>query len=841
MSLASDLLDPGAPAPAATPAAPAASLATAPAASPSADAGPSVAAILAELARRPGVDTAPVERAFELARRCHAGQMRKSGEPYLMHPLRVAETITRIGLDVNSVVAGLLHDAVEDSDLSIFDLTEGFGSEVASLVDGVTKLGKVPYLSRQEQQAESFRKMLLAMSQDIRVLLVKLADRLDNMRTLEHMPLDKQLRIARETMEIYAPLANRLGIQWLHAELQDLSFRYLEPAIYRDVAARIAAMHTADPDYVERGLGQLRAAFTPTAADPESPPEPGNPIIGITGVNGEDVQWSDDRFGPVELRATLRTPYQAYKLAEDADLEVDKVSSLVSFQIITRDRASCYTALGVLHGSFTPVPGRFRDYIALPRPNRYQALHTAVVRGVRLELQIRSQVMDAVAERGIVAEWQRSGGKDGGWQRLTWLQGLMDWLGEVQDPHEFIEAVKADLFADEVYVFTPEGDIHTFPRGATPIDFAFAIHTNIGVHCSGARVNGHLVPLRYQLRQGDTIEILTNPAPCVRKEWLKMCHTSRAQTRIKQWLRQEERLRLRALGRSLVEQELSGRGRTLAEFEEIGLVARRAAEFDLGKDLRDVPGADGLYEAVGSGQLASLRVADALAPRDLGRESGEDDNLIRRMFRRMSGSKIGGKIGEGISGSLAGNFAGFGRGSKSTARGERPEPGEGAPGSPMMITRERTEGAGSGVPMIQLAPCCSPVPGDPLLGYFAPGKGIIAHVETCPQALDRVEERRVYLAWQPELELDGAQVVEVRTANAVGLLAEMSRAFSHHGINIKQANCRTYDSGQRAINTFHTSVKTLAQLSSLMRTLKGIPGVLGVERVFSRSAAGLSD
>jgi guanosine-3',5'-bis(diphosphate) 3'-pyrophosphohydrolase len=792
------------------------------------DTGPSVAGILAELARRPGVDTAPVERAFELARRCHAGQIRKSGEPYLMHPLRVAETITRIGLDVNSVVAGLLHDAVEDSDLSIFDLTEGFGSEVASLVDGVTKLGKVPYLSRQEQQAESFRKMLLAMSQDIRVLLVKLADRLDNMRTLEHMPLDKQLRIARETMEIYAPLANRLGIQWLHAELQDLSFRYLEPAIYRDVATRIEALHVADPDYVERGLSQLRVAFTPGLQHPEPSLAP----------DGEQVQWSDERFGQVELRATLRTPYQAYKLAEDADLEVDKVSSLVSFQIITRDRASCYTALGVLHGSFTPVPGRFRDYVALPRPNRYQALHTAVVRGVRLELQIRSQVMDAVAERGIVAEWQRGG--DGGWQRLTWLQGLMDWQGEVQDPHEFIEAVKADLFADEVYVFTPEGDIHTFPRGATPIDFAFAIHTNIGVHCSGARVNGHLVPLRYQLRQGDTIEILTNPAPCVRKEWLKMCHTSRAQTRIKQWLRQEERLRLRALGRSLVEQELAGRGRTLTEFEELGLVARRAAEFDLGKDLRDVPGADGLYEAVGSGQLASVRVADALAPpRELGREAGDDGNLIRRMFRRMSGSKIG-KIGGSLGGGLGnGLTGGFGRG-KTGGRGERPEPGEGAPGSPMLITRERSE-SGSGAPMIQLAPCCSPVPGDPLIGYFAPGKGIIAHVETCPQALERVEERRVYLAWQPELELDGAQIVEVRTANAVGLLAEMSRAFSHHGINIKQANCRTYDNGQRAINTFHTSVKTLAQLSSLMRTLRGIPGVLGVERVFSRNIAASGD
>jgi guanosine-3',5'-bis(diphosphate) 3'-pyrophosphohydrolase len=762
-------------------------------------------AILAELAARPGADATPVERAFALASKCHAGQLRKSGEPYLMHPLRVAEMITRIGLDISSVVAALLHDAVEDSELTVFDLTENFGSEVASLVDGVTKLGKVPYLSRQEQQAESFRKMLLAMSQDIRVLLVKLADRLDNMRTLEHMPLDKQLRIARETMEIYAPLASRLGIQWIHAELQDLSFRYLEPEIYRSVRARVDALLAADPEFVERGLGQLGAALSSSNKPPPATEEV------------DRVYWSNEQFGAARLRATMRTPYQIYKLSEDQEVEIDKVGGLVIFHCITRDRTSCYNAFGALHGSFTPVPGRFRDYIALPRPNRYQALHTAVInrQGERLELQIRSQAMDAVAERGIVAEWQRAaaGGASGSWQGLEWLHSLMDWQGDISDPHEFIEAVKADLFADEVYVFTPEGDIHTFPKGATPIDFAFAIHTDVGMHCSGARVNGHLVPLRYQLRQGDTLEILTNPSPCVRKEWLKMCQTSRARARIKQVLRQEERLRVRSLGRSLIEQELANRGRTLVEFEELGLVARRAAEFDLGKDLRDVPGAEGLYEAVGSGVLAPVRVAEALAPAP----QGEDDGLIRRMFRRMSGGrKVGGvKLGRPGKG--------------------RTQPGEGAPGSPLLVTRERTESTGASPPMIQLAPCCSPTPGDPLLGYFSPNRGIIAHVESCPEALERVEERRVYLAWEPGLELDCAAVVEVRTANTVGLLAEMSRAFSAHGINIKQANCRTFDNGQRAINTFHTQVRSLAQLTTVMRALRAIPGVLAVERVFSRA------
>ena len=768
-----------------------------------------VTAMVHQLSQRPGADPSPVLRAFALASKCHAGQIRKSGEPYLMHPLRVAETITRIGLDVSSVVAGLLHDAVEDSELTVVDLTESFGPEVAGLVDGVTKLGKVPYLSRQEQQAESFRKMLLAMSQDIRVLLVKLADRLDNMRTLEHMPLDKQLRIARETMEIYAPLASRLGIQWLHAELQDLSFRYLEPEIYRSVRARVDALLAADPEFVPRGQAQLQAVLSGSGAE-----------------DGDKVFWSDERFGAAQVHATMRTPYQIYKLSEDQEVEIDKVGGLVIFHCITRDRTSCYNAFGVLHGSFTPVPGRFRDYIALPRPNKYQALHTAVInrQGERFELQIRSAAMDAVADRGIVAEWQRSEGagasttstvSTGTWQRLAWLQGLMDWQSDVQDPHEFIEAVKADLFADEVYVFTPEGDIHTFPKGATPIDFAFAIHTDVGVHCSGARVNGHLVPLRYQLRQGDTLEILTNPNPCVRKEWLKMCQTSRARARIKGVLRLEERVRVRSLGRSLIEQELAGRGRTLAEFEELGLVARRAAEFDLGKELREMPGTDGLYEAVGSGQLAPGRVAEALAPAP----QGEDDSIIKRMFRRMSGSsrKVGFKLG-----------------GRSTGK-SKTQPGEGAPGTPLLISRERTESTGAGPPMIQLAPCCSPTPGDPLLGYFSPNKGIVAHVESCPEALERIEERRVYLAWEPGLELDCPAVVEVRTANTVGLLAEMSRAFSGHGINIKQANCRTFDNGQRAINTFHTQVRSLTQLTTLMRNLRSIPGVLAVERVFSRA------
>ena len=736
-------------------------------------------------------DLGAVERAYVVATKAHAEQRRKSGEPYLVHPVRVARTIAQLGMDAASVVAGLLHDAVEDSELTAYEIGEEFGRTVATIVDGVTKLGKVPYLSRQEQQAESFRKMLLAMSQDIRVLLVKLIDRLDNMRTLQHMSRDKQERISRETMQIYAPLAGRLGIEWVRRELQDLSFRYLEPTVYGGIEQDIARLLDDRPELIDDTVRELRAAF-------ESQPE--------TSDLDERRPWPVEQLGLVDVRATLRPPFRVHRRLESAGRSIDQLADVVTFQVVTRDRASCYAALGQLHAHFQPVPGRFRDYVALPRPNRYQALHTSVIdrHGNRLELQIRSERMDAVAERGIVADWER--GDSIGLQaigglrtpgaearRLAWLGHLMDWQEDVTDPSEFIEAVKADLFADEVYVFTPRGDIHTFPKGATPIDFSFAIHTDVGMHCSGARVNGHVVPLRYRLRQGDTVEILTNPDVGPREEWLKMCVSSRARARIKQYLRQRERERLRVLGRSLLEQEVASRGQSLAELEERGEVAALGEPLGLGKERG---GAEGVYEAIGAGQLGAAMVGDRLQP------SHNDDGLISRVLRRM---------------------AGRGKGAAHLPHG----------GAPLVVTRERVVGPDA---MIQLASCCSPVPGDPLCGFFEAGRGIEAHVQGCPEALARVSDQRVPLAWDEALELPCPVTLEVRTGNAVGLLAEMSRAFSHHGVNIKQANCRATGDGDRAINTFHATVDGLAQLDALIAALKGIAGVTAVERVFTQGS-----
>ncbi|MEM9462644.1 MAG: HD domain-containing protein [Myxococcota bacterium] len=772
--------------------------------------------LLTELRRQQShPDESLVTRAFEAAQRAHATQRRRSGEPYLVHPVRVAHSIAQLGLDSPSVAAGLLHDSVEDSEITVFELTEQFGREVATIVDGVTKLGKVPYLSRATQQAESFRKMLLAMSRDIRVLIVKLLDRLDNMRTLEHMASDKQERISRETMQIYAPLANRLGLEGVRRELQDLSFRYLEPVSFETVRHDIDEVLARHPGQPDDALAALRRAFE------GGPARTGRPA-GAPEPEGERMAWPTTG-GEVDVRATLRTPYRVHRRREATGRKLE-LSDVVTFQVITRDRAACYAALGLLHAHFQPVPGRFRDYIALPRPNHYRGLHTSLVaaQGGRLELQIRSRAMDDVAQRGIAAAWKDGSHPGGEAERLAWLRGLMDWQQDVSDPNEFIAAVKADLFADEIYAFTPEGDVHTFPKGATPIDFAFLIHTDVGMHCSGARVNGQAVPLRYHLRQGDTVEIITNPNHGPRPEWMSMCVTSRAKARIRQHLRHQERLHLREVGRSLVQQVLGTHGLSLTDYEARGWVEEQAESLGLPQNSRDI---DGVYAAVGAGQVDAEVLAQALAARD-GRSArpsvsvADDGNLLSRMFRRMARAGTGPWVGGGVGG----------RDSKvGTVLGATPT-------APIEVTRDRVTSPGGGRAMIELAPCCSPVPGDALVGVFEPGRGITAHVEGCPDVLEQVTERRVYLIWEEGLTLERPVTIEVRTSNMVGLLAEMSRAFSANDVNIKQANCRSYAEGARAINTFAASVHSRRQLEALLHTLKGIPGVLGVERVFTHGS-----
>ena len=732
----------------------------------------------------PETDCAVVREAYRIAESCHRSQVRKSGEPYLVHPLRVAETIAGLGLDPTTVAAALLHDTVEDSDLTVFDLSERLGREVAALVDGVTKIGKIPYLSRKEHQAESFRKMLLAMSHDIRVLVVKLADRLDNIRTLEHMPPEKRDRISRETMDIYAPLAHRLGLEDLRLELEDFSLRWLQPSAWQAKRNLIAQFEADLPARIARALGAVSAVF-------EAKAEP-----------GQGMRWDVARFGPVEFFATRRWPCQLHRMMQATGHRVERPEDLFTIQVVTADAVACYVALGILHAALKPVPGRFRDYVALPRPNGYRALHTALVddQGVRFEVQILSSHMDRVARFGILADAAAGGLAD---RARAWLAGIVDWQAAVEDPSEFIETVKADLFADEVYVFSPQGDIYTFPKGATPIDFAFAIHTDVGLHCSGARVNGQVVPLRYRLHQGDTVEIITEPSATPRPEWLKICATARARTRIKQFLRHRERTRRRSLGQDLLAQELSAEGQDLGAVIDDGRLLAGARRLGLSsQDPEDV------FEAVGAGRVAAVDLVRAIVPR-----AQAADNLLMRMFRRVTGRAAGE------------------RGPRVVLRDVD---------KPLVVDAAALSGRGTQGPTMTLAPCCAPVPGDPVVGLFSQNLGVVVHLRECPAALDNIDAQPIRLTWADGFELERAVTVEVRTENRVGLLAEMSRVFSRHQVNIKQANCRTLGDAAEdtAINTFHATVRSARQLRDLLLDLKAIPGVEDAERVVQPGASG---
>ncbi len=752
-----------------------------------------------------------VEGAFEIAAVAHAGQGRKSGEPYLMHPLRVAQGLADLGLGAETIAAGLLHDSVEDSELTVFEVSERFGRDVANIVDGVTKLGKVPYLSRKEQQAESFRKMLLAMSQDIRVLVVKLHDRLDNMRTLEHMPADKRERIARETFDIYGPLAGRLGLEPLQRELMDLGFRYLEPVVYEQMRARMDELTRAHPDFSGQQLERLRWAFRAPPAGSELEP------------------WDEASLGAVEFRALNRSVYEVYldaqraraagnkrranaensalELSPAGETELEQVSDLFVYNIVVPTRATCYLALGQTHAAFQPVPGGFRDQIALARGHRQQCLITTLVdrSGARLELQIRSETMDLRTQRGILLDLDPVDGRAHR-RHLAWLDEIMDWQEEVSDPNEFIEAVRADLFADEVHVFTPEGDVRSFPKGSTPIDFAFSIHTDVGVHCAGARINGQVVPLRYRMRNGDTVEILTNPNVEPRREWLGFCKSSRARAKIKQHLRHREKSRNVGSGRSLLEQRLARRGLTLAHIERAVDLAEQLEALGVARER----GAEGIYEDVGSGRITPEQVVWLFDPSSRTEDAAGSGSRFVRMLKRVAG-----RLGpEPRMSSLPG----------ASAKGDA--------SAPIELDKETLGIGAGGDGFVQLAPCCEPVIGDALAGYFVPGAGIVAHAQACPRALDHVEERRVYLRWAKDLELERPATLEVRSANAVGLLAKMSRAFSRVGVDIKQANCRALDDARRALNTFHVTVRNLSQLDDVIAELRQIRGVIGVERTF---------
>src|SRR5262245_59575986 len=711
--------------------------------------------ILSEVASyHPSADLQLVRRAYQFDAVAQAGKTRKSGDPYVTHPLSVSEIICELKLDISSVCAGLLHDCVEDTTATVDQLTTIFGKEIAFLVDGVTKLGKLPYSTREEQQAENFRKMLLAMARDIRVILVKLCDRLDNMRSLNHLPPEKQERIAAETMQIYAPLANRLGIQWVKVELEDLAFKYSYPGEYEQLAADVAKTRAERLEY-------------------------------IAAVEKLIQKELSEHGVPCEVMGRAKHLWSIYQKMKRTQRPFEEIHDAIGFRIITDTQMHCYTALGVAHQTWTPIPGRFKDYIALPKPNLYQSLHTAVIgpRGERIEIQIRTREMNLVAEHGIAAHWKYKEGTSSSAteddKKFAWLRQLMEAQKELRDPTEFLESVKIDLFGDEVYVFTPGGDVKALPKGSVPNDFAYAVHSSIGDHCSGARVNGMIVPLRYQLRNGDTIEIITSPNQKPNKDWLKLVKTARARTKIRYLLRQEQREKAVALGTDLIDKALRKHDTTLSRAEK---QLKHAAQ-----ELK-CQTVDELIVQVGYGKITVQQVLEKALPNLAKKGDGElapkAESMLKTLLRKVT-------------------------------------------------RRTATSGikvAGEEDILVRFAKCCSPLPGDPIVGFITRGRGVTVHRRDCDKGLDLDPERRIDVEWDGHSKTQHEVAIQVLCANKPGLLANISQSFTDQGVNISQAHCRATEDG-RAVNTFHASVRDLDQLKQVIRSLSRIKGVFSVDRV----------
>jgi GTP diphosphokinase / guanosine-3',5'-bis(diphosphate) 3'-diphosphatase len=708
-------------------------------------------------AYQPTADANLIKRAFDYSFKMHEGQTRKSGDPYIVHPVRVAGIITELRLDTASVCAGLLHDVVEDTLASSKDLEKQFGAEIATLVDGVTKLSKINFTSKEDRQAENFRKMVVAMARDIRVLLVKLCDRVDNMRTLEHVSHEAQERIALETMEIYAPLANRLGMQSFKSELEDLSFKYLEPVAYGELAAAVSKNKRERDKYIFEVCKTLssRLAEQGFAAD----------------VTGRAKHY-----------------YSIWRKMTAQECTLEQIHDTIAFRVVVESVSDCYAALGVIHSKWTPVPGRFKDYVALPKPNMYQSLHTTVIGPgrERIEIQIRTHEMHRVAERGIAAHWKYKDRQGGGIaesdaQKFGWLRQLLEWQREVKDPAEFLESVKVDLFQDEVYVFTPKGDVRVFPRGATPIDFAFSIHSQLGEHISGARINGKIESLRYKLRNGDVVDIITAPNQQPSKDWLDFVGTTRARSKIRNYLRLEQREKSLRLGRELLERDLHKGGVSLNKLLKNDNELRRVL------DTLKVTSQEELLIGVGYGKIHPEDVLAIVAPADEdGRDSKPPDDLRE------------------------GRVLGLVR---------------------KIIKRDDNAIRLNGIDdvLVRYAKCCNPLPGDDILGFITRGRGVTIHRRGCPKAFDTDPERRVEISWDSKAKINRNVQVRVVTDNRRGILANIGQTFSGLGINITEANCRAEDDG-RAVNVFTFVCEDLTQLKGVTRALQKVQGVVAVER-----------
>lgn len=714
----------------------------------------------------PDADTGLLEKAYVYSAKVHAGQKRLSGEPYLSHPLEVGHILAQMKLDTASIAAGLLHDTIEDTLTTMEDLKDMFGEDVALIVDGVTKLSKIHFETKLQKQAENIRKMILAMSRDIRVILVKLADRLHNMRTLEHQKPEKQILIARETMDIYAPLASRLGIDWIKRELEDLSFMYLYPVEYRELK-----------ETIEQKLGQKKTYL--------------EEIKDFLARKMGEYGFSCKVLGrPKHL-------YSIFRKMQQRQLPLDQIYDLIAFRIILKNTKECYEALGIVHSLWKPIPGRFKDYISLPKANGYQSLHTTVIGpdGDRMEIQIRTEEMDLVAREGIAAHWLYKEGNIVTKEKqkaFGWLEQLMEWQQELHDPKEFMESVKMDLFPNAIWVFTPKGDVKELPKGATPVDFAYAIHTDIGHHCAGARVNGQLVPLKHELQNGDIIDIITSPHHKPSRDWLKFVKTSKAVTRIHNWLKQEEKEKSIAIGKEICSKEFRKHRLDIND-----VLKRQWDELSKAFSSVSVKTPEDLFMAIGTGKLSAAQVVKKLL------KEGSTDSREQTAAATTDLQDTGHEGVEGLVSAKA--------------------------------TKEKATNAviidGVDDVMTHLGRCCNPLPNDEIIGYITRGRGLTIHRTTCPNVRNMDPDRKIDVSWSSvknKAQKYPARIIVV-TRDKQGMLATISNAISATNTNILDGRVTT-NPDQTAVFHFLLEITDNSHLQNLFAAIKKCDGVIRVMR-----------
>jgi guanosine-3',5'-bis(diphosphate) 3'-pyrophosphohydrolase len=701
---------------------------------------------------RPGDDLELLRRAYDFAAEQHKTQTRLSGEPFLSHPVEVAHLLADMKLDVTSLCAALLHDVVEDTKIPLTTISEQFGGDVARLVEGATKISRLDMLAPEARQAENVRKMLLAMVNDVRVVVIKLADRLHNMRTLEYLDPERQQRIARETLDIYAPVANRLGMGLIRGELEDLSFRYLDPDAFYELQKKLANKQKVFDKFLQEVQGSIRDKMVET------------------GI-------------PAEVQARVKRVYSLHLKSQKQQRTLDQVFDLLAVRVITDSVKNCYATLGVIHQIWPPVPGRFKDYIAMPRPNLYQSLHTTVIHGGQaFEVQIRTQDMHRIAEQGVAAHWKY---KDGRTEvssvddkRIVWMRQLIEWVQEMQEPSEFLSTLRVDLYPEEVYTFTPKGRVVVLPRGATSIDFAYAVHTEVGHQCTGAKVNGAIVPLRHAVANGDVVEIITQKGHEPSRDWLSFVHTSRARSKIRQWINLHERDQAKDVGKRLLEKEARQAGITLKKIAAEDW-QRVASEYGCGR-------IDDLYADLGYGKWSARQVLAKASGEPLSEPSEDKQPKMVDTVKRMLGMDDGAIL----------------------VRGH----------DDLMVYRSK---------------CCNPIPGDDVIGYVTRGRGIAVHGKSCPNVQNLLydADRRIAVEWAGQTQATFPVRLRILTEDRPGILASITAVISDGGANIR--TCESGGQDLRARIDVALDVQDRKQLERILASIRRIPGVFDIERVYN--------